>query len=110
VSAESRGRRATARRSRVTAAFAGLAAAAASWLLPSLALACTVCMSGQEEASRRAFVGTTAFMTFFPLLMLGLGIGWFVRRALAQEREEEAEARLAALRPADRPDVVHASR
>jgi hypothetical protein len=52
--------------------------------------ACTVCTSGQEEESRKAFIGTTAFMTFFPLLMLGVVVGLFIRRTLAQEEEEEA--------------------
>lgn len=60
-----------------------------AWLLPGLAAACTVCMGGQEEESRKAFVGTTAFLTFFPLLILGIGAGWFVRRTLAHEREQE---------------------
>ena len=71
-------------------ASVGLVTLLASWLVPGLALACTVCMGGQEEESRKAFIGTTAFLTFFPLLMLGVVIGWFVRRALAHEREEEA--------------------
>jgi len=61
-----------------------------SWLLPGLAAACSTCLGGDTEASRKAFIGTTAFMTFFPLLMLGALIGWFIRRALAHEREEEA--------------------
>lgn len=61
-----------------------------TWLLPGLAAACTVCMGGQEEESRKAFVGTTAFLTFFPLLMLGVAVTWFVRRALAHERAQQA--------------------
>jgi hypothetical protein len=87
-----------------------LAGIAITWLLPGLAAACTVCMGGQEEASRKAFVGTTAFLTFFPLLVLAVGVGWFVRRTLAQEREEETRERLAALRPAERHDEVRALR
>ncbi|MAJ61776.1 MAG: hypothetical protein CBC48_18715 [bacterium TMED88] len=59
-------------------------------VLPEPVGACTVCMSGQEEESRKAFIGTTAFMTFFPLLMLGVVVGLFIRRTLAQEEEEEA--------------------
>jgi hypothetical protein len=89
---------------------ASLGAVAATWLLPGLAAACTVCMGGQEEASRKAFVGTTAFLTFFPLLVLAVGVGWFVRRTLAQEREEEARDRVAALRPAERHEEVRALR
>ena len=57
---------------------------------PEAVEACTVCMSGQEEESRKAFIGTTAFMTFFPLLMLGVVVGLFIRRTLAQEEAEEA--------------------
>jgi len=70
-----------------------LAGVAVTWLLPALAVACTVCMGGQEEASRKAFVGTTAFLTFFPLLMLGLVVGWFVRRTLAREEAEAEQMR-----------------
>ena len=81
-----------------------------TWLVPGLAMACTVCMGGQEEASRKAFIGTTAFLTFFPLLMLGLCVGWFVRRTLAQEREEEAARHAAELpQSSDRNDPLHAA-
>lgn len=62
----------------------------ATWLLPGLAAACSTCLGGDTEASRKAFIGTTAFLTFFPLLMLVGVIGWFVRRALLHEREEDA--------------------
>ena len=55
------------------------------------ALACTVCSGGQEEASRKAFVGTTALLTFLPLLVVGTVVTLFVRRTLAQERLEESE-------------------
>lgn len=73
------------------------AAVATTWLLPALAVACTVCMGGQEEASRKAFIGTTAFMTFFPLAILFVAVGWFVRRTLEREREDEAAARTEAV-------------
>lgn len=63
-------------------------------LAPELADACTVCMGGQEEASRKAFVGTTAFLTFFPLLILAIGVTLFVRRVLAREQAEAEEARV----------------
>ena len=66
---------------------------AAFWLAPELAAACTVCTGADTEASRKAFIGTTAFLTFFPLAMLALLIGWFVRRALASEREDEQALR-----------------
>lgn len=56
---------------------------------PGSALACAVCGAAQQEASRKAFVGTTAFMTFLPLLMLAVLVGWFIRRTLELEREEQ---------------------
>ena len=85
--------------------FAAIASAfAVTWLLPGLAAACTVCMGGQEEESRKAFVGTTAFLTFFPIIMLAIGVTWFVRRTLAAERAE-AEAREAET-PASEPRVA----
>ena len=56
--------------------------------LPSLAEACAVCGAAQDEATRKAFVGTTAFMTFLPLGMLFLVIGWYIRRTLQREEEE----------------------
>lgn len=66
-------------------------------LLPGLAAACTVCMGGQEEASRQAFVGTTAFMTFLPLTVIGIAVVWFVRRALAREEEDAERVRQRAI-------------
>jgi hypothetical protein len=56
-------------------------------------LACTVCSGGQEEASRKAFVGTTALLTFLPMIVAGSAIWFFVRRTLAQE-QRDAEAQL----------------
>jgi len=58
------------------------------WVEP--ALACTVCTGAEEEATRKAFVGTTAFLTFLPMLVVGLMVWLFVRRTLARERMEEA--------------------
>ena len=55
------------------------------------ALACTVCMGGQEEATRKAFVGTTALLTFLPMVVVGPVIFFFVRRTLAQERRDAQE-------------------
>ena len=57
--------------------------------LPSLAEACAVCGAAQDEATRKAFVGTTAFMTFLPLGMLFLVIGWYIRRTLQREEQED---------------------
>ena len=68
-----------------------LGVGAALLLLPLAADACAVCGAAQQEASRKAFIGTTAFMTFLPLAILFGVISWFVRRALAKERAD-AEA------------------
>ena len=68
--------------------FGCLVAAMLAWL-PDSAFACAVCGAAQEEATRKAFVGTTAFMTFLPLGMLAVLIGWFIRRSLEIEQEEE---------------------
>ena len=76
-----------------SAVAAALVAVVALVAFPELAAACTVCTGGDTEASRKAFIGTTAFLTFFPLAMLALLIGWFVRRALAREREDEQALR-----------------
>jgi hypothetical protein len=53
---------------------------AALMLLPSLAVACPVCMSGREEDTRFAFIWTTAFLTAMPLVLVGGVIFWLRRR------------------------------
>ena len=60
-------------------------------LISEPASACSVCNGIQEEASRKAFVGTTAFLTFLPMILIGIAVSFFVRRTLAQEREQEAQ-------------------
>jgi Ca2+/H+ antiporter len=49
-------------------------------LAPTVAFACPVCFSAQNEENRAAFVAMTAFLTLLPLGMLGLGLGWAWRR------------------------------
>jgi len=71
-----------------TLVAAGLAAVLL-WI-PRISTACAVCMSGNEEQSRQAFIWMTAFMTFLPLVMLFFAIRWFVRRAIAREQEDDA--------------------
>lgn len=44
------------------------------------ALACAVCFSGRDE-SRVAYLMATLFMTSIPILALGAGIYWVVRKA-----------------------------
>jgi hypothetical protein len=61
-------------------------------LVPGEAWACAVCFSG-EEANRLAYIGTTAFLTFFPLIMVGCSIYIVRRHIVRRTRElEEAEA------------------
>jgi hypothetical protein len=59
------------------------------FLLPSLAAACAVCMSNDQEDTRLAFILTTAFMTFMPLTVLFLAIRWFVRRAKVHDLDQD---------------------
>ena len=55
-------------------------------LAPRAGRACAVCASGSEDANRLAFIFTTAFLTFLPLLMVG-GLVWWLRRR-AREAEQ----------------------
>ena len=59
-----------------------LIAAALTTLPAQQALACAVCFSGRDE-SRIAYLITTIGMTAMPLLALGAGIWWVVRKANA---------------------------
>ena len=47
-------------------------------LLPNSAFACSVCYSA-NDSNRLAFIGTTAFLSLFPLAMVG-GITWWIWR------------------------------
>ncbi|MBW2231652.1 MAG: hypothetical protein JRG92_17065 [Deltaproteobacteria bacterium] len=80
----------------------GSLAALALLLGPGIAAACSVCMGGQEEASRQAFVVATALLTFLPLIVIGIGAWWFLRNAIAREEDEArriADERVGALNP-----------
>jgi hypothetical protein len=44
------------------------------------ALACAVCFSGRDE-SRVAYLLTAIFMTALPIVALGIGIYWVVKKA-----------------------------
>jgi hypothetical protein len=48
---------------------------------PRITWACSVCSAGRDEANRVAFIATTAFMTFLPLLLIGGVVWWLCRRA-----------------------------
>jgi high-affinity Fe2+/Pb2+ permease len=64
---------------------------------PSLASACSVCFTGKTDETRQAFIGTTVFMTFLPLLLVGCVVWWLRRRAIAIR--EAHEARLLGVQP-----------
>ncbi len=55
--------------------------------LPGAAEACAVCFQAKSDATRIAFIASTAAMTFLPLAVVG-GLAWWVRRKFVQ-----AEAR-----------------
>ncbi len=56
---------------------------------PSVGQACAVCAGGAEEEVRSAFIATTGFLTFAPLLMIGGAIFWFRRRFKEMEAAEQ---------------------
>lgn len=60
--------------------------------MPSVAAACPVCFSAQNEENRAAFVLMTVFLTLLPLGMLGLGLGWAWRRMQQQDQGAAPEA------------------
>ncbi len=65
------------------------------WLVvgtPSLAQACAVCFTGRTDEQRQAFLDTTVFLTFLPLVVLGVAIWWFVRRVRRVEDERTPTA------------------
>ncbi len=66
------------------------AVATLAFVLASLpaqqALACAVCFSGRDE-SRVAYLLTTIFMTSLPILALGAGIFWVVKKASSADAQ-----------------------
>jgi hypothetical protein len=63
--------------------------------LPRVCEACAVCFTGKEDDSRVAFIATTGFLTFLPLLMLG-GLFWWARGRLRENDRENERLRDAA--------------
>ena len=57
---------------------------------PSFAEACAVCFSGRSDEQREAFLITTGFLTFLPLILLGLAVLAFIRRVRRIEAEDAA--------------------
>ena len=72
---------------------------------PRLALACSVCSAFRDEASNRAYVLTTIFLSLAPLTMFGGFATWLWLR-YRQRMRELAPARVAA--PAAEPAPVPA--
>jgi hypothetical protein len=70
---------------RVSILFLALAAVAA---LPDAAEACAVCFDASDE-NREAFLLTTAFLSLFPLGMVG-GAGLWLRRRVRERDAEDA--------------------
>lgn len=69
---------------------------------PGLALACPVCFSAKNEASRVAFLGTTVFLTALPLLMVGGVVMWLMKQAEAAGRAEAEQPSP----PVDQSDAI----
>jgi hypothetical protein len=67
-------------------AIATLVLTLAAFLQAQPALACAVCFSGRDEG-RVAYLLTTIFMTALPILALGAGIWWVVRKANAADSQ-----------------------
>ena len=77
---------------RKSTTFSWFAALSVVLWSPQSALACAVCGAVQQEATRKAFIGTTAFMTFLALGAVFLLVGWFIRRTLQREEEDARQA------------------
>jgi hypothetical protein len=72
---------------------------------PRIGWACSVCSAGRDEANRVAFIATTAFLTFLPLLMIG-GVVWWLRKRVRRH----GDAANAAARPQRAPAAARAAR
>ena len=58
--------------------------------LPGAAEACAVCFQAKTDATRVAFIASTAAMTFLPLAVVG-GVAWWVRRKFVQAEARSAD-------------------
>lgn len=79
-------------------AFALVGILAGAVLVPDAAHACAVCFQAKSDASRVAFIATTAAMTLLPLAVIG-GIAWWLRRQFVKAERE------ASLQEGARPGV-----
>lgn len=60
---------------------------ALTFLLPSAAQACYVCMSGREDDVQLAFILTTVLLSLLPLGLIGGAVWWLRRRLREMERD-----------------------
>ena len=77
---------------RATRWLAAASALAVVWS-PRIGWACSVCTAGRDEANRVAFIATTAFLTFLPLLMIGGVVWWLCVRVRRHGDIADAAAR-----------------
>lgn len=66
-------------------------------VFPAVALACPVCFD-PKETTRSAFLGSTAFLSLLPLLMMG-GVGWFIRSKVRAAKQAARLATVHAIEP-----------
>lgn len=64
---------------------------AALALLPRAADACTVCLSGRDDDTARAFLVGSLVLSALPLAIVG-GIAWWIRRRAHAVEGRESEA------------------
>ena len=58
--------------------------------VPSVAMACPLCLASSGEANRLAFLGTMVLLTSLPVLMIGGLIFWIARRSSAPDNDDAA--------------------
>jgi hypothetical protein len=75
--------------------------------LPGAAEACAVCFQAKTDATRVAFIASTAFMSFLPLAVIG-GVTWWVRRQVV--RADAARAPRSGPGEAPEPAIPGSSR
>lgn len=72
------------------------------WLLlvaPSVAEACSKCLSGRSDETKLAYILTTVFLSLLPPLAIGAVVWWLVRRARAMARSDAARVSTSAAQP-----------
>ena len=61
-------------------------------MAPKAAAACAVCMAGNDEANRDAFLITTGLLSVLPPALIGGAVWWLRKRARALHEHAEARA------------------